>query len=171
MTIQLIPNFQGFYGVGRDGSVWSCRLHSGGPIKDKRGKWKRLKSRPNGDGYSSVELRLNGRGQRYKVHSLILLTFIGPKPQGKEARHLDGNRLNPELKNLVWGTPAQNQMDRRMHGTDNGGHRNGHAKLTWNEVHKIRRLFAQGYSRQKLFRLFYVSPSTMDRIVLGKTWK
>lgn len=67
------------------------------------------------NGYPSVVL---GReiGTR-TVHSLVAETFIGPCPSGMEVRHIDGNRTNPRLENLCYGTRAENMQDAREHGT------------------------------------------------------
>src|SRR6516162_5295689 len=48
----------------------------------------------------------------FKVHRLVLEAFRGPRPAGMQCRHLDSNPLNNELKNLVWGTFAENWADR-----------------------------------------------------------
>ena len=50
-------------------------------------------------------------GSKY-VHRLILETFIGPRPKGKECRHLDSDKTNNNLRNLVWGTRLDNMRDR-----------------------------------------------------------
>lgn len=71
------------------------------------------------NGYPTVVL---GRkiGTR-TVHSLVAETFIGPCPIGQEVRHKDGDRSNPKLENLIYGTRAQNMEDARQHGTFNPG--------------------------------------------------
>ena len=54
-------------------------------------------------------------GKRYKraVHRLVLETFKGVRPEGSVARHLDDNQSNNRIENLEWGTPSDNQSDRR----------------------------------------------------------
>jgi hypothetical protein len=81
-------------------------------------KAKPLKASPNpGDGYPRVSLRRDGKTRYTYVHVLVALTFIGPPPPGHEVRHGDGNRANPRLDNLCYGTRADNIDDARRHGT------------------------------------------------------
>lgn len=70
----------------------------------------------------------NGRGQfstgksikrrwRAPVAAVILLTFIGPAPEGKKmARHLDDTRSNNRLSNLAWGSASDNMRDAVRNG-------------------------------------------------------
>lgn len=62
-------------------------------------------------GYFRVELtyELNGILQKYaRLHRLIALTFI-PNPENKtQVNHIDGNKLNNDIKNLEWCTPKEN---------------------------------------------------------------
>lgn len=51
------------------------------------------------------------------VHRLVALAFLGPRPEGMEVRHLDGNKTNNVLGNLVYGTRSENQLDNVAHGT------------------------------------------------------
>lgn len=66
------------------------------------------------NGYPTVAL---GRGNTRTVHSLVAAAFIGPCPVGQEVRHDNGDRKNPRLTNLLYGTRAQNIADAFEHGT------------------------------------------------------
>ena len=67
-------------------------------------------------GYALVSFPTpNGPRQRF-VHRVVLEAFVGPRPEGMECRHLDGNPLNNRLENLCWGTPSENAWDRVHHG-------------------------------------------------------
>ena len=66
------------------------------------------------NGYPTV--RLTGKKTR-TVHSLVADAFIGLCPTGMEVRHRDGDRTNPALSNLLYGTPTQNREDQYRHGT------------------------------------------------------
>jgi hypothetical protein len=52
------------------------------------------------------------------VHPLVAAAFIGPRPDGMEIRHLDGERFNNAAVNLCYGTPSENARDRVNHGRD-----------------------------------------------------
>ncbi|MEC5149167.1 HNH endonuclease [Cryobacterium sp. GrIS_2_6] len=68
-------------------------------------------------GYGHVGLH-NGTSHTRKVHSLVLLAFVGPLPKGMVRRHLDGNVRNNALSNLRYGTQSENLLDQREHGTN-----------------------------------------------------
>lgn len=93
----------------RDQEVW------GGPrvgFYTKLGKL--LKPGIASNGYPTVAL---GRGNTRTVHSLVTETFLGECPAGHEVRHKDGNRKNPKLENLHYGTRGENIADAIEHGT------------------------------------------------------
>jgi hypothetical protein len=79
-----------------------------------------------------------GRTTAQFLHSVVLEAFVGPRPEGLVGRHLDGDPSNNKLSNLRWGTAEENYDDRRSHGTENDGMRNGRAKLTDDQVRAIR---------------------------------
>lgn len=57
-------------------------------------------------------------GQRRKlVHQLVAGAFHGPRPEGMETRHLDGDKTNNRADNLTYGTRAENMQDAVEHGT------------------------------------------------------
>lgn len=58
-----------------------------------------------------------GRPRTARVHHLVLEAFVGPRPPGRETRHLDGDPANNYLSNLQWGTASENQQDVLRHGT------------------------------------------------------
>lgn len=65
-------------------------------------------------GYPTVCL---GRGNSRTVHSLVAEAFLGPCPEGYEVRHKNGDRKNPRLVNLEYGTRGENIKDAVRHGT------------------------------------------------------
>lgn len=98
---------------GRVRSLTRTILRSNGSPLTLRGKT--LRPWPDGKGYSSVYL---GRGNAHRIHRLVLEAFLGPCREGLEARHRDGDRTNPALVNLAYGTRSENSHDKRAHGTD-----------------------------------------------------
>lgn len=65
--------------------------------------------------YGHLRVRVEGRA--YSVHCLVLEAYLGPRPEGLVARHLDGNPGNNSWTNLVWGTQSENMLDAVAHGT------------------------------------------------------
>ena len=51
------------------------------------------------------------------MHMLVLLAFSGPRNDGLQTRHMDGNPANNTLSNLRYGTAKQNIQDQLVHGT------------------------------------------------------
>jgi hypothetical protein len=108
-------------------------------------------------------------GRRHvTVHTLVLTTFVGPRPANMECRHLDGNRLNPRLDNLRWGTRSENYDDRRKHGTSNDGERAGAARLSNTQVQEVR---SSDTPIRVLAARFGVSENTISRIRSGHRWR
>lgn len=68
-------------------------------------------------GYQWMHLFNDGRKRAIAVHTLVLLAFVGPRPEGMECRHLDGDPTNNRPTNLAWGTHTENNRDRVRHGT------------------------------------------------------
>jgi hypothetical protein len=72
----------------------------------------------DGSGYLAVTLCEGGVRKRFRVHSVVLLAFAGPRPRGAVSRHLDGDPHNNAAENLTYGTQSENMRDRIAHGTD-----------------------------------------------------
>lgn len=58
--------------------------------------------------------------RKSKVHILVLEAFIGPRPAGMVARHLDGDPNNNHASNLAWGSYSENMHDMVKHGRHAG---------------------------------------------------
>lgn len=156
------------YRVGSDGSVWSCQKKGVGA--GLAGKWRRLKEVWIGKGYLGVRLGVNRVHKTHYIHRLVLEAFAGSCPEGMEACHNDGNRLNNWLNNLRWDTPAANQADRIKHGTDHRGEKHYRAKLTKTKVLEIRRLASQGWRPVELARRYGVSNAAVGNVIRRETW-
>lgn len=154
--LKAVPGYARYI-IGTDGSIWSVR----------RKGWRRLQCRPRQDGYIRVSLHCDGNRKEEYLHRIILLTFRGPCPEGKQTRHLNGKSWDCSLKNLVWGTPRENAEDRRKHGTI-WGHRR---RLTVPEVLDIRQRAAQQVPYSTIAATRGVSARTVSNIVSGVTWK
>jgi len=60
------------------------------------------------DGYPKVDLTINGRRRGLYLHTIICEVHYGPKPDGMQVNHIDGNKLNFNLSNLEYCTISQN---------------------------------------------------------------
>lgn len=166
VKVRKIPGFGGFYKIAEDGRIWTCKVK--GTSSDIKGPWKEMKMSVDSHGYFVVFLSK----KLYKVHRLLLLTFVGPCPPGKMCRHLDGKPKNIALSNLVWGTSKANQLDRKRHGTGNNGEKNGNNRLTENKVRAIRKEYKWYKVTYKTLAIKYgVSIFAIQCVVRNKTWK
>lgn len=78
--------------------------------------------KPYDDGYGRylrVRLCQDGCQSNQRIHLLVLKTFVGERPEGLEARHLDGDWFNNAASNLVWGTHSENILDQVKMGRHN----------------------------------------------------
>lgn len=163
VTWRPVPGHDG-YEVSDDGQVRSYRTRPGHPSNTPR-----LMAPQVTKGYRFVKL---GRGYQGRVHNLMLMAFVGPRPTPEhQGRHLDGNPLNNTLVNLAWGTPAENYNDRRAHGTDNTGERHGRARLTDAIVREARAAYDRGGRAADLAAQYGVPASTMQAAVRRRTWR
>lgn len=124
----------------------------------------------NPRGYVQVSLSINGRTKTVYVHTLVAVSFLGPRPVGKVVRHLDGDPSNNTAENLAYGTNQENSDDMDLHGTVLRGERHGCAKLTAEDVAKIRELSAR-HSQAELAAMFRMSNQQINNIVLGRQWR
>jgi hypothetical protein len=175
-----IPGYPG-YRIGDDGSAWTAwkkrRISAshGGTVSLIGDIWKPLKASPDKDGYLGVQLYRNGTRKHYQIHHLVLLAFVGARPEGcTQTRHLDGNNQNNGRMNLLWGGPVENYLDRVIHGTvvDNSGENHGMHKLSESEVVAIIGLLRGGDTTQReIAGRFNVCRQTVGAIWLGYSWR
>jgi hypothetical protein len=84
----------------------------------KSGAARIMSRRPDGKGYPRVGLSTNGVVTERNIHQLVVEAFVGPRPDGMEVRHLDGDPMNCTLPNLEYATHAINMADTVRHGTN-----------------------------------------------------
>lgn len=58
-----------------------------------------------------------GKRHGFCVHVLVLNAFVGPRPEGLECCHADGDPANNDVSNLRWDTRLANVQDMIRHGT------------------------------------------------------
>ena len=120
-TWRPIPGFEG-YDVSDRGRVRSYRARKKGRgqngwyIADKPHRILRPSTDPNG--YRGVGLMDEGGNALYvRVSHLVMLAFVGPRPEGQEVCHNDGNPANNSRGNLRYDTPSGNKKDMALHGS------------------------------------------------------
>lgn len=99
---------------------------------------------PNTYGHVMVRLSCDGRRTRRFAHHLVMEAFVGPRPEGMECCHNNGNPGDNRLRNLRWDTPSANWDDRRRHGRGTEGEKHPNATLSRADVRAIRRQYIPG---------------------------
>lgn len=165
---RLFPDYE----VSTDGRV--RRLTRGGrryPIGYE------LKAKPHQRGYLVYCLSRDGKECMVLAHRLVALEWIGEPPTSEhEVAHNDGSRTNNAVSNLRWATPAENQYDRRRHGTFQCGEAAASTKISDQAVAAIRAAYSKGGKRYAggevtmgdLAAQHGVSVAQISRIVNGK---
>lgn len=145
-----------------------------------------LKASVNRHGYARVSLCKGGVTTALTVHGLVCRAFHGPRPPGMEVAHGDGVKLNNQSSNLRWATHADNEADKRLHGSVPTGIRNGKytkpdhtprgtahgmAKLSESDVSQIRAMIAERVPRRRIAAQFNVSKTAIYFIACGRNWR
>ena len=140
-----IPGYEGRYAATEDGRIWSHVTK----------KFLSPRNRPDG------HLQVQFPGKAWYIHHLVLMTFGRPRPEGFEARHLNGVPGDNHISNLEWSTRTRNIQDKKWHcGTRT-------QKLTGAQASELKRRLLAGESRRALAQQFGVGKTTCDKIVWG----
>ena len=95
-----IEGYEGLYQVSNLGNIKSLHCNKEKIMKPT--------IRSNNYQYYFVGLLKDGKRKYFAVHRLVAIMFI-PNPNNYEqVDHLDGNKLNNNVKNLEWVTPKEN---------------------------------------------------------------
>lgn len=120
------------------------------------------------DGRLQVVVRTGKHRKGYRVHDLVLRTFVGPPPAGHECRHLNDECQDNRLANLAWGTKAENLADKIRNGKTNKGSKNPNVRLDASLVAYIRS--RPGVTVRALALETGVSKSAVHDVRSGRTW-
>lgn len=112
-----VLGYEGLYEVSDHGRVRSLDRvvpHSRYGQQKRRGKV--LKLAAAGDGHVKIHLCRGGVERYHFVHTLVLEAHVGPRPEGMEACHSNGNPDDNTVPNLRWDTKSNNILDQVRHG-------------------------------------------------------
>lgn len=121
---KVIPTFENLYEVSEYGEVRSLITNSQRRAKILKPKQLlypqvTLYHLPNTCQYTQVKKTgLYCKGHPYRAHTLVMLSFVGPRPEDAEVRHLDDNKYNNHISNLQYGTSKQNAIDTVLNGNN-----------------------------------------------------
>ena len=116
--------------------------------------------------------RMTIQGKTYPTHRLAWVLTHGAIEDGLWVLHRCDNPPCVNPAHLFLGTAGDNARDAAYKGRlrilKGGAHPN--ARLTWEEVERIRTLYAQGTTQATLARMFHACAATVHRIVREKRW-
>lgn len=160
-----LPDAPGYY-VSNFGRVYSA------PRRYVR-KGRIIEPKPDRSGLCSFVVRVDGKNRRFLVHRAVMRAFTGEPPPGYEVRHIDGNKANNMLHNLVYGPRKENFRYAKYIGVEMR-HRRGmdhaRAKLTPEAVKEIRSGGGRGHAR-RMAEKYGVSYYAAYSAMIGKTWR
>ena len=113
-----IPGWEQYYEASTHGRIRSLdrfTIRSNGSPYRRKGRILKTWALPH-TGHHCVALHANAKGTKYRVHRLILTTFVGEPPEGTEGCHNNGNPADNRLENLRWDTKKANAQDTVKHG-------------------------------------------------------
>jgi hypothetical protein len=104
------PGWEGYYLASSENRVYSlARRQSDGRLRAGM----MMTPSPDSNGYLCYTLSRDGCSVTKRAHDIAAETFIGPKPAGKQVRHLNGNQRQNRSRNLRYGDQGQNERDKR----------------------------------------------------------
>ncbi len=141
-----------------------------GNVYNKKGELKF--TRPNRDGYNTVNLWKNNKPICYAIHRLVALAFI-PNPENKPCvNHIDYNKMNNNVDNLEWCTYSENLR----HAIDNNlityykGENSSFATITEQQARDICELMQQGYRNKEIIEKLNVGNNIVKNIRRRSCW-
>ena len=110
---QPVPGYEGLYEVSDQGRVRSLdreiqKRGRAGVLMNLRLQGRVLKAQMDGNVRLFVTLSRNGKYKPQRVHTLVAHAFLGPRPEGLQINHIDGDCQNNAASNLEYCTASEN---------------------------------------------------------------
>lgn len=160
-----IPGYERLYEVSDAGMVRSLNYGRMGGV--------RIMSHKGGRRYSGVKLSRGGHIYRCLIHVQVAAAFIGPKPEGMQVNHKNGNGYDNRLENLEYVTASENSLHAYRIGLrkPTKGEINGMCKLNSGDIRAIRDLILQGFTHQQVAQRFNLARQTVGDIATKRSWR
>lgn len=150
------------YEVSTDGNVRHKPWRGGGAVTNLKPFFNK--------GYPYIGIRQGKKSLKVPIHRAVLMAFAGAPAEGEEACHMDGNRANPRLINLAWGTHLTNVSHQKLHGTSLDGDKNAASKLKPRDIADIKALLASGTYQKEIALRYGICQQNVSMIKHGRTW-
>lgn len=112
--------------------------------------------------------------KRWQAHRLAYTLFVGEIPKDLCVLHRCDFRLCCNPEHLVLGTRAQNMAEMYARGRQSSRADRqtfGHRKLTEDQVLEIDRLYAEGWSQERIAPLFGVHQTAISKVIRRQSWQ
>lgn len=160
-----VPGYEDIY------SVSSCGVLRMDRKCKKWGSVERTGS-PNADGYLRVSMTKDGKRQKWFMHRIVALAFIGLNPKGLEVNHRDGNKTNNHASNLEYVTHKNNMkhaVETKLWNPNQGdGFDSPTSKMTREKLSAVIGLKGQT-SANKASKITGVHRNTISKIWRGES--
>lgn len=160
-----IPDYKG-YEVSDMGNVRSWLDYT--QILRYRKSPRVLKIGYDHDGYRGVSLYKDKKPKRFKVATLVAITFIGPRPDGLVVCHKNGNCSDDRLENLEYKTQKENILDKFIHKTIPLGEKHSQSQVSNEQAIEI---YCSNESHKAISKRMNIGYNIVLRIRSGETRK
>lgn len=134
----------------------------------KNGECLEWQGMTNAYGYGIVTVTVNGKERHHRAHRLVYESEVGQIPDGLVVMHACDNPRCVNPAHLSLGGRTENNRDSVAKGRNAAGSRNGHAKLSNDDV---RAIFLSDLDQPTLAKRFNIDQSVVSRIRTRKYWK
>jgi len=124
----------------------------------------------NKKGYQFVRLCANGKSKTYLVHRLVAECWLPNPDELPQVNHKDGNKANNCVWNLEWCTCQENVTHSVNAGLVKRGDERPNAKLSDEEVIRLRALREEGLNYYELGKLFNIAYQTAHKVCSRMTY-
>ncbi|MEM8722470.1 MAG: NUMOD4 domain-containing protein [Cyanobacteria bacterium P01_G01_bin.39] len=166
-----IRGYEGYYQVSNYGNVRSLdRVINQQNGRKQLVKGRALKSYLTNKGYFKVHLSRDGKRKSRSIHRLVAIAFLPNKLDKPQVNHINGCKTDNNLCNLEWNTQSEQQIHAYQNGLQPKGEKHHYAKLTREEVIKIKQLLNSRVLQKDIASKFNVSQQVISAINTGVRW-
>lgn len=140
-------------------------------VVDDKGCWI-WNSEQTTNGYGRITIYENKKRKRIRAHRLSYELFKGKITDDMVVCHSCDVKLCVNPEHLWLGTHQDNMEDAYRKGIIKRGSEANKAKLTEDNVRKIKELYASNnYTYKQLGEMYNVNFNTIRFIIIGRTWR